>query len=131
MSVSNDSTSTIDDGRASLSSPFLKFCAKVRNNDPSILPEPDEPLRIRRLSEKEDIELAGALLENANVTYLQLDTKTYTKSSAEAMAKYVRTNKALQRILWDGAWCGATRTLQQHEEIICCLLPAFQESTLC
>ena len=47
----------------------------MRNNDPSILPEPDEPLVIRHLSEIEHIELADALLENPNVTYLELETE--------------------------------------------------------
>jgi hypothetical protein len=71
MSDPNDSTarSTVDDGRTSLSSIFLDFCAKVRNNDPFILPEPDNPLRIRRLIERDVMEVADDLPENTNVTY--------------------------------------------------------------
>jgi Ran GTPase-activating protein (RanGAP) involved in mRNA processing and transport len=130
MSVSKDSTalSTIADGRASLSSTFLDFCVKVRNNDPSILPElgNGKPFNIRHLSEKEDIELADALLENTNVTYLEFETEKYTNSSAEAMAKYVRTSKRLQHIRWNGAWYPQFR---HCEEILCCFLPAIQEST--
>jgi Ran GTPase-activating protein (RanGAP) involved in mRNA processing and transport len=114
MSVSNDSTI------------FLEFCAKVRNNDPSILPAVGMPLKIREdLSEREDIELASALLENTSVKYLQLEIGNYTKSSAEAMAKYVRTSKHLQRIRWDGV----NSELRQREEILCCFLRAIQEST--
>jgi hypothetical protein len=79
---------------------FLDFCAKVRRDDPLILPAPGEPIRIGSLSEKEDIELGDALLENKSFTYLQLRTEKYTKCSAEAMAKYVRTSKRLQRIRW-------------------------------
>jgi Leucine-rich repeat (LRR) protein len=122
MSVSNDSTgiSTIDDGRALLSSSFLDFCAKVRNNDPSILPAPGESFKIRRLCEREGIELADALLENNSVTYLELEMVNYTKSSAEAMAEYVRTSKHLQRIRWNGRRC---------DDMLCCFLPAIQEST--
>jgi hypothetical protein len=104
MSVSNDSTAlnTIDDGtcRAMLSSTFLEFCAKVRSNDPSILPEFGEPFNIGHLSEREGLELADALLENTNVTYLELKTQEYTKRFAEAMAKYVRTSKHVQHIRW-------------------------------
>jgi hypothetical protein len=102
MSDLNDSTvlSTIDAGRALLSSSLLEFCDKVRTSDLSILPEPDQPLIIRRLSEKECMELADALLENTNVTYLELKTDYYTKSSAEAMAKCIRNNKRLQHIRW-------------------------------
>jgi hypothetical protein len=102
MSDPNDSalTGSIgDDGRASLSSTFLDFCCKVRTNDTSILQLPGQLLQILSLSEKEEIELADALLENTNIAYLQLDTKTSAKRSAEAMAKYLRTSKALQRIL--------------------------------
>ena len=101
MSVSNDSTAfgTIDNERALLLSIFTEFCTKLRNNDPSILPELSEPLRINCSSEKEHMELADALLENTNVTYLQLWTADYTEGSAEAMAKYMRTSKRLQRIL--------------------------------
>jgi hypothetical protein len=85
--VSNNSTST-DDG-APLSPEFLEFCTKVRNSDTSILPEPGKPFTtVRPLSEKEGIELAAALTENTNVTYLILNTGEYTKSYAEAMAKY-------------------------------------------
>jgi Ran GTPase-activating protein (RanGAP) involved in mRNA processing and transport len=129
MSVSNDSTvlGTVEDGTALLSSAFLEFCVKVRNNDPFILPAPGEPLRIRRLSENEGMELADALLENTNVTDLELETGKYTKSSAEAMAKYLRTSKRLQRIRCVGSW--NNRELQHREEMICCFLPAFQEST--
>jgi hypothetical protein len=44
------------------------------------------------------MELADALLENNSVIYLEVETKRYTKSSAEALAKYVRTSKRLQRM---------------------------------
>jgi hypothetical protein len=133
MSLSNDSTltGTIDDGRVLLSSTFLEFCAKVRNDDPSILPAVGKPFRIDPLSEKEDLELADALLENTRVTSLELYTKNYTKSSAEAMAKYVRTSKRLQRIRWPGELNTEYRefVLRQRQEILCCLLSALQEST--
>jgi hypothetical protein len=97
MSDPNDSTGTV-----SLSSTFREFCRNVRNNDPSILPEPGEPLRIANLSEKEDMELADALLENTSVTFLQLEMERnrYSKSSAEAMAKYVSTSKRERRNRW-------------------------------
>jgi hypothetical protein len=103
MSVSNDSalTGTIDDGRSLLSSTFLDFCIKVRNNDPSILPDCGKPFKIRHTCEREGIELADALLENTIVTYLELETGKYTKSSAEAMAKFVRTSKHLKHIKWN------------------------------
>jgi hypothetical protein len=123
MSDPNDSASTGDG--VPLSSNFLEFCVKVRNNDPSILPEGDEPFNIRDLSEREGLELADALLENNNVTYLELKTKKYTKSSAEAMAKYMRTSKHLQHILWDRELDAES---WHREEMFCCFLPAFQES---
>jgi Ran GTPase-activating protein (RanGAP) involved in mRNA processing and transport len=130
MSVSNDSTvlRSIDDGRASLSSQFLNFCVKLRNNDTSILPElgKGKPFNIRHLSEKEDMELADALLENTNVTYIEFETEKYTNSSAEAMATYIRTSKHLQHIRWNGAWYPQFRYC---EEILCSFLPAIQEST--
>jgi hypothetical protein len=66
MSDPNGSTSTSDG--FSLSLTFLQFCAKVRNNDPSILPEPGKPFKMSHLSERESIELADALLENTSVT---------------------------------------------------------------
>jgi hypothetical protein len=121
MSDPNDSMvlSTIEDSRALLSPIFLEFCTKVRNNDLSVLPAPGEPLRTRDMSERERLELADALLENTNVTYLKLEMLHYTKCSAEAMAKYIRTSKSLQRIHWDG----------EREEIVCCFLHALQEST--
>jgi hypothetical protein len=71
------------------------------------------------------MELADALLENTSVTYLALKTENYTKSSAEAMAKYVRTSKHLQRIQWDGEY----RVLRHRQEILCCCLLAIHEST--
>jgi hypothetical protein len=123
MSAPNDYTartrSAIEDGTALLSPMFLEFCTKVRNNDPSILPAPGQPLRTRDMGERERLELADALLENTNVTYLELATRNYTTCSAEAMAEYVRTSKSLQRIRCKGG----------REEMICCFLHAFQEST--
>jgi hypothetical protein len=125
MSDPNDSASTGDG--VPLSSAFLEFCAKVRKDDPSILPEIGKPFKIRHLSEKEDMELADALLENNSVTYLELGTTTmYTKSSAEAMAKYVRTSKRLRRIHLP---INYTQEMQHCEEMVCCFLPAIQEST--
>jgi hypothetical protein len=50
------------------------------------------------MCEREGIELSEVLLENNRVTYLELETRNYTKSSAKAMAKYLRTSKRLQRI---------------------------------
>jgi hypothetical protein len=122
MSDPNDSTITVDDGRALFSSKFLEFCDKVRNNDPSILPEPGKPFKIGNLSEKEDMKLADALLENIDITYLELRTAEYTKVSAKAMAKYVRTSKHLQRIDCNGK-------MRQREEILCFFLHAIKEST--
>jgi Ran GTPase-activating protein (RanGAP) involved in mRNA processing and transport len=126
MSVSSDSTST-DDG-VSRSSKILEFCAKVRNNDPTILPEPGEPIEIGYLSTKEFMEVANALLENTNFTYLNLRNK-YTNSSARAIAKYVRTSKHLQRIRWDRNVRIDGRARRQDAEILSSLLYAIQEST--
>jgi Ran GTPase-activating protein (RanGAP) involved in mRNA processing and transport len=122
MSDPNDSAST--DGGAPLSSTFLDFCIKVRKDDPSILPELGMPLKIRDLSEKEYTELADALLENTNVTYLQLEMGQKTTVYAEAMATYLRSSKYLQRVRLVEAY----RRSQQREEIICCFLLAIQES---
>jgi hypothetical protein len=129
MSDPNASTSAAGDG-SPLSSTFLEFCVKVRNNDPSILPEPGHPLIFRNFSEREHMEVADALLENNSVTYLELRTEKYTKRSAEAMAKYVRTSKHLQKIRWLlREIMTSDRALKQHEEMLCCFLPAIQEST--
>jgi hypothetical protein len=120
LSDPNEFTSTGDDGTALLSSTFLDFCIKVRNNDPSILPDCGRAFVIRNLSEEEDMELADALLENKSVTYLELQAENYTESSAEAMAKYVRIGKRLQCIDWESTY---------RYETICYFLPSFQEST--
>jgi hypothetical protein len=127
MSDPNDSTST--GNGVSLSSEFLEFTVKVRNNDPSVLPDPGKPFRISHLIEKAGIELADALLENTNVTYLDLTTGHYTKSVAAAMAKYVRTSKRLQHIRWNlSSWMMDNRVLQEKLLCWCCFLPAIQES---
>jgi Ran GTPase-activating protein (RanGAP) involved in mRNA processing and transport len=109
-------------------STFLDFCVKVRNSDPCIMPD-DKPFNIRDLSEREGLELADALLENNSVTYLGLWTDSYTKCSSEAMAKYVRTSKRLQRINWEDELRGDDRALRLRQEILCCFLNAIQEST--
>jgi Ran GTPase-activating protein (RanGAP) involved in mRNA processing and transport len=131
MSVSNDSTvlSTTDNRRALLSSTFLEFCVKVRNNDPSIMPELGEPFKIRPLNEGASIELTDALLENTSVRYLELGTDKYTKSSAEAMAKFLRSSKQLQHIRWSQRFMVGARELRHCEFILCSFLPAIQEST--
>jgi hypothetical protein len=114
-----------DPNDAPLSPIFLDFCDKVRKSDPSILPEAGQPFNTDALSEKEVIELADALLENTNVTYLSLQAYYYTESSAEAMAKYVRTSKHLQRIcLQTIRW-----RQPQREEMKRYFLAAIQEST--
>jgi hypothetical protein len=51
---------TIDDGEPYFRRRFSSL-RQGRNGDPSILPEPGRYFYIRRLSEKEDIELADAL----------------------------------------------------------------------
>jgi hypothetical protein len=127
MSDPNDSTSA--GACAPFLSTFLDFCAKMRKDDPSILPEDGEPCKIRSICEREGIELSDALLENKSVTYLELETATYTKRSAEAMAKYLRTSERLQRIRWHVIAYPRVGLLKRHEEMFCCFLPAFQEST--
>jgi hypothetical protein len=125
MSDPNDSTSqaTTNTGDGvPLSSTFLEFCAKVRDDDPSILPDLGNSFQIQQLSEREYMELADALLHNTSITYLELFTDYYTKSSAEALAKYVRTSKHLQRIHWPTYG-------MKREETLCCFLPAIQEGT--
>jgi hypothetical protein len=83
------------------------------------------------LSEKEAVELADALLENSSVTYLELATEKYTKSSAGAMTKYVRTSKRLRQIRWvrdseKSRWARESGGEFQHcEEVLSYLLPAF------
>jgi Ran GTPase-activating protein (RanGAP) involved in mRNA processing and transport len=108
---------------------FFEFCLKARNNDPSILPElcrPSRPFEIRHMFGREVIALATAFPEN---TSLELETESLTKSSAEAIAKYVRTSKHLQRIRWLEPFSMNEGVPQQREEMFCCFLPAFQEST--
>jgi hypothetical protein len=119
MSVSNSK----DDGRPF----FLDFLRKIRNNDPSILPEAGKPFKIPRMCESEGIELAGALLENTSVTYLQLETRNYEKkvAFAEAMAKYVRTSRHLQHI----RWLGECTDFQSRQEIFTDFMPAMYDST--
>jgi hypothetical protein len=133
MSVSNDSTAqTINDGIVLLSSSFFDFCARVRNHDPSILPQFGKPFRFRPFSEKEDVELVDTLLEsNTNVTHLELWLCYNTKSSSEATAKYVRTSKRLRRIRFRRKMEPESQRLGRlHEEIMMCyFLPAIQEST--
>jgi Ran GTPase-activating protein (RanGAP) involved in mRNA processing and transport len=135
MSVSNDSTarsSTIENGKRAIRSPrppLLDFCDKVRNNDPSILPSVGTPFSVGLMREKNALKLADALLENTSVTYIKLQAETYTKRTAEAMAKYVRTSKRLQRIRWPGCSMTSDRDFQRREEMLCCFLPALQQST--
>jgi hypothetical protein len=64
------------------------------------------------------------LLENNSVTSLESETAKYryANSSAEAMGKYVRISKCLQRIRWN-------KELREREEMPSCFLQAFQEST--
>jgi Ran GTPase-activating protein (RanGAP) involved in mRNA processing and transport len=135
MSDPNDSTSTGEG--VPLTFMFLEFCAKVRTNDPSLLPELGEPLRILNLGERESIELSDALLGNTSVTYLELDTAEYTKSTAKAMAKYVRTSKSSQHIRWprndesrgEQTYVAKKESAEKDEEMLCYFLPAIQEST--
>jgi hypothetical protein len=112
-----------------LSSTLLELCAKVRNDDTYVLPEPGKPFRILHLSEKAGLELGNALRKNTTFTHLELTTCRYTKRYAEALAKYMSTSKCLQRIRWNGDLGTEYRELQQREEILCCFLPALQEST--
>jgi Ran GTPase-activating protein (RanGAP) involved in mRNA processing and transport len=128
MSVSSDSTRSNTDDGVLRSSKFLEFCAKVRNNDHNFIPEPGAPIMIGHLSEKELMELADALLENTTFTYLNL-RYTYTRSSAEAIAIYVRTSKHLQRIRWDRNVEIDDRAWEQREDILFSFLHAIQEST--
>jgi hypothetical protein len=62
-------------------------------------------------------------------TYYCGRRKKYSKSSAEAMARYMRTSKRLQRIRWKQIRTTDDRALQQREEMFCCFLAAIQEST--
>jgi hypothetical protein len=126
LSNDNDSTVTIDNGRALLSSTFLELCVKVRNSYPSILPAPGEPFKLRRMCEREGIELSNALLGNNSATYLHLETVKYMRALQKQWPSSMRTSKCLQRIRLNLDWMIDDRVLQRREEMLSCFLPAFQ-----
>lgn len=91
---------------------FSTFAPRCETAIFSVLPESGKPFKIRRICEREGLELADALLQNTNITYLQFGTATYTKSFlGEAMAKYVRASKRLKRFGWN--LTRSDRVLQQ------------------
>jgi hypothetical protein len=92
------------------------------------MPDADRPFSIHSMCEREGTELSNVLLENTCATYLLLEMEKYTESSAEAMAKYVRASKHLQRIRCNvDLVADHHRLRRQCPKILCCFLPAIQE----
>jgi hypothetical protein len=79
------------------------LCVKVRNNDPSILPElgNGKPFKIHHLSEKEDIELADALLENTSVMYLEFETCRCSPGKHQCHVTKIEDAREYEK-LWEG-----------------------------
>jgi Ran GTPase-activating protein (RanGAP) involved in mRNA processing and transport len=87
------------------SSDFLTFCAKLRDDDPTVLPSADSPFKIRSgLTETQYIELSAALLESSAVKHLELDAFALTEGSATAIGKYLRTSKRLVSVSLGEGW---------------------------
>jgi hypothetical protein len=98
--------SSINNGTALHSSAIIAFCGKMRNNDPSILPEVGRPFKIHLLGEREGVELADALLENTSVTYFKLEIKEYTK--APQWLDHRDATEVRHNFCADGGWEDAT-----------------------
>jgi hypothetical protein len=111
---------------ASLSPTFLSACAKLRANDPSVLPGRNSFFTIRGgLSEAENIAIAEALTQSTAVSSLQLDLNSlrYSVKAAEAMGEYLLSSIHLQRVdlFWD--WH------KDSQKALSILLRALQDST--
>jgi hypothetical protein len=75
------------------------FCAKLRANDPRILPPRDEPFEIYSYHpEAGRIEIARALGENTSVKRILLDVDDRSERFVEVLASYLRSSKHLQSV---------------------------------
>jgi Ran GTPase-activating protein (RanGAP) involved in mRNA processing and transport len=119
-----------------ISSTFLDFCTKLRDDDPTVLPSADMPFRIRcGLSETEHIGLSDALLESRAVKRLELEVLGFTERSAKAIGKYLRSSKHLVSVSFKDGWV-PTHLLDDFAElrrrqplVLSILLRALREST--
>jgi Ran GTPase-activating protein (RanGAP) involved in mRNA processing and transport len=120
---------------ASLSPTFLSACAKLRANDPSVvpgrnlLPGLNGCFWIRHgLSETEHIEIANALTRSTAVTNLQLDLSTldYSAKAAEAMGEFIRSSIHLKRVTLSFFRLSHT---SEGQRVLSILLRALQDST--
>jgi hypothetical protein len=75
------------------------FCAKLRANDPRILPPRDEPFEIYSYHpEAGRIEIARALGENTSVKRILLDVDDRSERFVEVLASYLRSSKHLHSV---------------------------------
>jgi hypothetical protein len=72
-----------------------RLCAQLRSNDPSVLPARPSDFLELDVPDSSCLEVAEALAQNTNVRRIGLDAKTYTKLSADTMAKYLAQSKHL------------------------------------
>jgi Ran GTPase-activating protein (RanGAP) involved in mRNA processing and transport len=112
-----------------VSSTFLECCARLRADDPTVLPRPGAPFMInRRLSERESTELTKSLLKNTNIQSLALNVDHYTIASAETMGEYLRASKHLRQVRLEGRPFPDAK-INRHKHVFSILLRALQEST--
>jgi hypothetical protein len=102
-SISDSSNAHVDTGGgdSSISSAVRVLCDRLRANDPRVLAHDSFFVPIEshgEYSEGERIQVFQALKENTQVKRIRLWSHGYTKSSAEAAAKYLESSQTLQTI---------------------------------
>jgi hypothetical protein len=85
---------------ASLSPTFLSVCAKLRANDPSVLPGRNKYFEIRGGLSAGHIEIVEALTKNTTVLRLRLDLidLCYSANAADVMGECIRSSMHLQSL---------------------------------
>jgi hypothetical protein len=129
MAYQRDNRFTVS---SSLSPTFLSACAKLRANDPSVLPKRNNSFKIRRgLSETEHIVIAKALTHSTAGTSLRLDLHVlnYSGKAAEAMAECIRSSINLHRVYLYLNWNGRSKSQRALQMVFSILLRALLDST--
>jgi Ran GTPase-activating protein (RanGAP) involved in mRNA processing and transport len=84
-----------DDAYFTPASSVPALCAQLRANDPSVLPEGPNQIFEADVKDSFRPQIAEALLQNTIIRLVSFDVPSYSKLSAEAMAKYLAQSKRL------------------------------------
>jgi Ran GTPase-activating protein (RanGAP) involved in mRNA processing and transport len=118
-----------DDGDEDEDDLFVsRLCARLRSNDPSVVPEEPSDYFEPDVRDSRRLEIAEALAQNTIVRRIGLDANNYENLSADAMAKFLAQSKHLLAVKLSVDFSFGTAEECAHQQFLSTFIEAIGRS---